>query len=104
MTQTIDLAPADLKILRAVLASCLPAETTIWVYGSRATGGARRYSDIDLALEAAEPLDETTLAALRDALSESDLTIKADVVDLRAVDPAFRRIIQGQMIPLQPES
>ena len=41
------------------------------------------------------------LGALREALSESDLTIKADVVDLRAADPAFRRIIEDQLVPFR---
>jgi Nucleotidyltransferase substrate binding protein like len=31
----------------------------------------------------------------------SDLTIKVDVLDLRAVDPAFKRIISSGMLPLQ---
>jgi predicted nucleotidyltransferase len=101
VTRSIDLAPADLAILCAVLAIYLPSGTAIWVFGSRATGGARRYSDIDLALEGTEPLDADVLGALRDALSESDLTIKTDVVDLRAVDPSFRRIIEGQLVPFR---
>jgi predicted nucleotidyltransferase len=77
----------------------LPFGTAIWVFASRATGGARRYSDIDLAFENTEPLDVDMPGALREALSESDLTIKTDVVDLRAVDPAFRRIIEDQLVP-----
>jgi hypothetical protein len=40
------------------------------------------------------------LARLRDALSQSDLTIKVDVVDLRTVDRAFQRIIEDQMVSL----
>ncbi len=59
------------------------------------------YSDLDLALEAESPLDTAQLGRLRDALSESDLTIKVDVLDLRVVDPAFKRIINIGMLPLQ---
>jgi predicted nucleotidyltransferase len=101
MTRTSELQPEELAILRAVLAIYLPSKTAIWVFGSRATGGARRYSDIDLAFEGIEPLDVDMLGALREALSESDLTIKADVVDLRAADPAFRRIIEDQLVPFR---
>ena len=100
VTATIDLSSADLAILRAVLRDRVPPDIRVWVFGSRATGGARQYSDLDLALEAGGPIDPGTMAWLRSALSESDLTVKADVVDLRAIDPGFRRLIQGKMVEL----
>jgi predicted nucleotidyltransferase len=103
MTQTIDLSQQDLAILRDVLRAYLPLGTEVFVFGSRATGMARRYSDLDLALAGAGPLDSDSLSRLHDALSESDLTIKVDLLDLRAVDPAFRRLIEGQMVPLGPD-
>lgn len=100
MSGTVDIAPADLAILRGVLAACLPAEVRIWVFGSRATGGTRRYSDLDLALEGPAPLDPSLLSQLAHALSESDLTIKVDLVDLRRADPAFRQLIGPKLLPL----
>jgi predicted nucleotidyltransferase len=100
MTRTIDLQPEDLAILLPLLRAHLPLETAVWVFGSRAAGTARRYSDLDLALEGEAPLDPDLLGRLSEALSESDLTIKVDVIDLRTVDPAFRRIIEREMIPL----
>jgi predicted nucleotidyltransferase len=100
MTRTIDLRPEDLAILLPLLRAHLPLETGVWVFGSRAAGTARRYSDLDLALEGEAPLDPDLLGRLSEALSESDLTIKVDVIDLRTVDPAFRRIIEREMIPL----
>jgi hypothetical protein len=51
-------------------------------------------------LRADRPLDDETLGRLREALSESDLTIKVDLVDLRAADPSFRKIIEGEMVAL----
>jgi uncharacterized protein len=100
MTRTIDLQQADLAILLAVLRANLSAGTDVFVFGSRATGAARRYSDVDLALRADRPLDGETLDRLREALSESDLTIKVDLVDLRGVDPSFQEIIEGEMVAL----
>jgi predicted nucleotidyltransferase len=100
MTRTIDLPEADRTILRALLRAHLPAGTQVWVFGSRANGTARRYSDLDLALEGASPLTLDVLGRLSDALSESDLTIKVDLVDLRAIDPAFRRRIEAEIIAL----
>jgi predicted nucleotidyltransferase len=100
MSGTIDIAPADLAILRGVLAVWLPAQVQVWVFGSRAMGVARRYSDLDLALAGPAPLDPDVLAGLADALSESDLTIKVDLVDLSRTDPAFRRLIEPGMVRL----
>ena len=100
MTRTVDLRPGDLSILRAVLRDHLSPDTAVWAFGSRVTGAARRYSDLDLALQGNAPLEWDRLARLNDALSESGVTIKVDVVDLRTVDPAFRLLIEGAMIRL----
>jgi predicted nucleotidyltransferase len=100
VTRTIDLPPPDLTILRQVLRDHLPPRASVWVFGSRVTGSARRYSDLDLALQDDAPLDWGILAQLKDALSESDLTVKVDLVDLLAVDKAFREFIKNQMVHL----
>lgn len=98
MTQTIDLSGADKTILLTLLRAQLPACVQVWVFGSRANGTARPYSDLDLALEGASPLTLDLLSDLSDALSESDLTIKVDLIDLRAIDPAFRKLIEAEMV------
>jgi hypothetical protein len=40
------------------------------------------------------------LADVAEALSESDLPYKVDVIDLRSVDPAFRALIEPEMVAL----
>jgi uncharacterized protein len=104
MTRTVDLPPGDLAILLNVLRTHLPPGTSIWVFGSRATGAARRYSDLDLALLGDQRLDLDMLGQLKEELSQSDLTIKVDLVDLQAIDPAFRRMIEGDMVPLPTQT
>jgi predicted nucleotidyltransferase len=102
VTKAIDLSLADLAIVRDILRAHLPPGTRAWVFGSRATASARRYSDLDLALQAAEtPLGLDVLSDLKEALSESDLPYKVDVIDLRSVDPAFRALIDPDMIALE---
>jgi predicted nucleotidyltransferase len=96
----IDLSREDLAILLRVLRDHLPPDTEVWAFGSRTRGEARRYSDLDLAVRGGTALNADMLGRLRDALSESDLTIKVDVVDLRTVDRAFQRIIEDQMVSL----
>ena len=100
MSRTIDLSPAELEIVRDILRARLPTGTQARVFGSRATASARKYSDLDLALEGEGPLDPDIVRDIAEALSESDLPYKADVIDLRSVDPAFRTIIEPDMVTL----
>jgi predicted nucleotidyltransferase len=102
MTRALDLTAAAFTVLSQVLRRELPPAVRVWAFGSRVVGGARRFSDLDLALEAAERIDPGVLARLRTTLSESDLTIKVDVVDMAAVDPDFRRIVDAQKVALEP--
>lgn len=100
MSKAIDLSPGELAIVRNILRDRLPQSTHAWVFGSRATASARRYSDLDLAFEGEEPLSLDVLGDVAEALSESDLPYKVDVIDLRSVDPAFRAIIEPDMVAL----
>jgi len=47
-----------------ILAANLPHDAKVWVFGSRATGRARRYSDLDLAIDAGRPVTLDELAQL----------------------------------------
>lgn len=100
MTKAIDLPEEDLAIVRLILRTCLPPNSRAFVFGSRAVGGSRRYSDLDLALEGDAALGLDVLGRLSEALSYSDLPIKVDILDLRSVEPGFRAAIEPGMIAL----
>jgi nucleotidyltransferase substrate binding protein (TIGR01987 family) len=51
--------------------------------------GARRYSDLDLAVAWDHPLGLRWIGEIAEALSESDLPYKVDIIDLEAIDPSF---------------
>ena len=68
-----DVSVTKRQIVLDILAAHLPAETRVWVFGSRATGRARRYSDLDLAIDAGRPLSLDETALLREAFTDSDL-------------------------------
>ena len=94
----IDLSDQQRAIVAGILAEYLPPGTPVWVFGSRATGKARRYSDLDLALEGEAEMSIDDLGALKDALSDSDLPFTVDLVDLRVADPVFRARIAPEMM------
>lgn len=88
----LDIDPADLATVRAILARHVP-ELEVRVIGSRAKGGARKFSDLDLVLMTERPLALDRLADLREEFSESDLPFLVDLIDWAATAPGFRRII-----------
>jgi type I restriction enzyme S subunit len=65
-------------------------------------GGARRYSDLDLAIRAKGPIGLDRLGELRAAFSESDLPMKVGVVDWAEIDDAFRAQISANLVLLYP--
>ncbi len=80
---------------------------TVWVFGSRARGTHRQFSDLDLmyefrlsadadAVEAharADALDQgainSLVSSIRDALEDSNVTIKVDLVSRREVAKSY---------------
>jgi predicted nucleotidyltransferase len=96
----IDLTVEQRGLVWQILRANLPPAAKVWVFGSRATGRARRYSDLDLAIDAGRPLTLDETASLADAFSESDLAYRVDIVDWRAIDDRFRQIIAQQRVPL----
>lgn len=65
----------------------------VYLFGSWARGDATVVSDVDLAIDSEVPLPPGTLALLRERLEESRVPYRVEVVDLQAVEPAFRRRI-----------
>lgn len=68
------------------------------LFGSRARGDARRASDIDLALVSLEPLPAAEMAALREALEESRVPWRIDLVDYASAPAELRAAIDRESI------
>ncbi len=100
MTVGLELRKDHAAIVLGVLRAHLPPGARAYVFGSRAHGGARRYSDLDLALEWDRPLGFDVMGEITEAFSESDLPYKVDIVDLSMVDPAFRERIAADWVIL----
>lgn len=95
----IDLAPEHLQVIKRILKRHLPGRE-IWVFGSRATGSAKKYSDLDLAVIGSVPLTLAQLALLEHELDESELPFKVDIVDWASIDDSFREIIRKTAKPV----
>ena len=98
----LDVTPNHRLLVLRIAQGTLPAGAKLWAFGSRATGRARKYSDLDLAIDAGRPLTLDESARLGEALQESDLPYRVDIVDWHAIGERFRRVIAAGRVPLNP--
>ena len=66
----------------------------VFVFGSRARGDYKKYSDLDLLLIAEPEITPSTTQAMIDAFDESDLPVKVDVVRYEDILESFKTNIQ----------
>lgn len=100
MTGGIVIPPAELAKARAILKGHLPQDVKVWVFGSRAGGNPKPWSDLDIALEGRVALPLSLMAELAEAFDESALPWKVDLLDYSTVTPQFRAIIDRGKLPL----
>ena len=102
MTRPVHIAlPAEhRRLVVNILRANLPQSTKVWVFGSRATGRARRYSDLDLAIDAGRRLTLDEIARLTEAFSESDLPYRVDLVDWHDINDRWRETIVAERVAL----
>ncbi len=92
------LEPRHLEILERIFSNHLsPGQVLlVWIFGSRATGKNRPFSDIDLLLEATPPIDFSTQAKLAHELEESNLPFKVDLIPLEQLYLPYAQQIQSE--------
>jgi len=75
--------------VKAILVSYVPG-AEVRVFGSRITGKAVKYSDLDLVVLGSERLPQKQYYQLQQAFQDSDLSIRVDVLDWYRLSPEFR--------------
>lgn len=81
----------DLEVVRDIVLRGLGGlHCRVMLFGSRATGRPGRASDVDIAILPRQPLPRGLLSSIREALEESAVPWRVDLVDLSEVDPSFR--------------
>ena len=96
----LDLDPADLAFVRAVLRRYLPGRR-VRAFGSRVAGTAKRFSDLDLAIMGDRPVPDATIAALAEAFDDSALPFKVDLLDWARTGAEFRAIVAAESEALE---
>lgn len=96
----IDIEPRDLETVKEILLRHVP-DQVVRAFGSRVTGKAKKFSDLDLVVMGENPLSLSVVSALAEDFTESDLPFKVDVVDWATTKEAFREIIEKEHVVVQ---
>ncbi len=92
---------ATLSFIKQTLRAHLPDPSyRLFLFGSRATGTARRFSDVDVGIEGPKPVSSTILMNVQETLEESDIPFKVDVVDFSQTSDRFRLLAKKYSLPL----
>ncbi len=100
----VDLPADHRRLVLNILRAYLPQSAKIWAFGSRATGRARRYSDLDLVIDAGRLLTLDEFAKLGEVFSDSDLPYRVDLVDWHDIGDRWRQRIVAERVVLAEAS
>jgi predicted nucleotidyltransferase len=87
------------RVRRVVLDALGDHPASVYLFGSWARGEPRPPSDIDVAIEAAAPVPAGLLARVREALEDSTVPYRVEVVDLADADAAFVERVRREGVP-----
>lgn len=89
------------KLIKKTVAKYLPTDRyKVFLFGSRATGVSRKWSDVDVGILGSGKVDLTTLTRIKGELADSDIPYRTEVVDFSSVSGNFRRLAMGKVIYL----
>ncbi len=90
----IDIPEKDLKIIKQILEEYVPAYE-IRAFGSRVTGKAKVYSDLDLAVVGDSAIERAKMVVLKEAFENSKINFRVDIIDWQTISKSFREIIES---------
>ena len=84
------------RVKKVVLDTLESYPVTVYLFGSFSRGDMHAQSDIDIAVEPSGPLPPGVLPRLREALEESTIPRRIEIIDLRDADPEFGERIRKE--------
>lgn len=96
----VQILPHEEMILRGILVQFQFLQNhPVWIFGSRAKGTARKYSDLDLLF--GEGLTLEQISEIREALENSNLLFKVDLVREEDLAPAYKDEVHTSRVLFQ---
>lgn len=77
-----------------------PKTDRVFIFGSQVAGKTRKFSDIDIGIKSSKAIPWWKLAAIDEALEESNLPYTVDVVDFNLVSEKFKKVAEKNLINL----
>ena len=75
------------------------SDAKFYIFGSRARGKFREYSDVDIAIDCPD-LTSTTKSRLELEFENSTFPYEVDIVDLNNITETFKNIIKSDLVEL----
>lgn len=86
----VDLDKNTRQSIRKILAEYCPDQKVLLV-GSRASGPAKKYADVDLLILDKTPVAAKQFSLIKLAFEESDIPYKVDLLSWSELTPSFRQ-------------
>lgn len=99
MVTMINLTQEQISLVKDIIYRYLP-NCKISVFGSRATGIAKKFSDLDLVIRSYEAISPIIMFKIKEDLAESDLPFRVDVMDWQSISDEFLNAIQSKLIEI----
>lgn len=93
------LSDQQMEILNKLLILPLKnKKAKVYVFGSRTRGKHHPFSDIDILFEESpsDPISEAEILKIKDALEESHLAVKVDIVSSKNLAKSFAEIVHNE--------
>lgn len=96
--EPMGLSASQIALIRSLISEFVVSKVNciVYTFGSRAIGGFRKYSDLDIWIEAEPNLTDSEVADLSEKFEESDLPFKVDIVTPERCHDDFKAQILSQ--------
>lgn len=94
----VNLEDKYIKLLKEIISKYL-VNYQLYLYGSRAKGTARRFSDVDIAINSLE-LNSLILSKIKFDIEESTIPYSVDILDYNSISEDFKNLISSSLIQL----
>lgn len=85
-------------VIKEILQKYLP-DTEVRAFGSRISGKAKKYSDLDLVIMGKTKIESKVLIKLKDEFQESDIPFRVDILDWHGISDEFKQTLSKQRMP-----
>jgi predicted nucleotidyltransferase len=101
MSKVLNLSDDQLAEVSAIINECLP-NADVRAFGSRVTGAARTFSDLDLLVLKPERLSLDQRVQLADAFEASNLPFMVDFLEYSQAPLSWKERVFSESLPIMP--